>query len=62
MTRKVEDEYGAVGLDECPTPRKCRCGACICGDQKHTAVHGPYYGQAEGSKPWGHRFHPANER
>lgn len=51
---------GAVDLDACPTRgrrRLCRCGACLkCGFPKHTAVHGPVYGQPPGSKPWGHEF------
>ena len=61
----------AVNLDECPylnrklTYRKtkvmnrgtCRCGACkICGFPKHSAVHGPVYGQPPGTKPWDHEF------
>jgi len=47
---------GAVDLSEC-LYRSCRCGACsLCGAQKHTAIHGPYYRQPPGSKPYGHKF------
>lgn len=50
---------GAVDLEECPT-RHCRCGPCaVCGHQKHTGIHGPYFGRPPGSRPWGHEFVPA---
>ncbi len=37
----------AVDYTECPNGGGhgwCKCGKCVvCGFQKHTAVHGPYY-------------------
>lgn len=54
---------GAVCLESCPTWRArggCRCGICAkCGNQKHTAIHGPVMGEKAGSKPWGHEYVPA---
>lgn len=55
---------GAVDLDACPDgpPRRvssmpCRCGACAeCGSPKHSAIHGPVFGEGPGTKPWGHEF------
>ncbi len=61
----VDEEVGAVDLTACPAWGKikryhCRCGKCkVCGNHKHTAVHGPSQGQPPGSKPWGHQFVPA---
>ena len=54
---------GAVDFEECPyRANRCRCGLCaVCGHQKHTSVHGPFAGEAPGSKPWGHRFVSAKE-
>lgn len=56
---------GAVDLCSCPNRRyrlnrwRCDCGKCIvCGHQKHTAIHGPFYGQPPGSKPYGHEYKP----
>lgn len=50
---------GAVDLKDCPNrPRRCRCGKCKCGHQKHTAIHGPIYGQPPGSEPYGHEYRP----
>lgn len=57
---------GAVNFKECPAGRTasgrlraCPCGRCvICGEAKHTAVHGPVIDQPPGSKPWGHEFKP----
>jgi hypothetical protein len=54
---------GAVDIDECRNKsyhHNCRCApACaICGARKHTAMHGPFYGGAPGSAPWGHVFRP----
>lgn len=54
---------GAVDLDACPsrTPklRRCRCEKCdVCGQPKHSAVHGPSFGDPPGSKPWGHEYVP----
>lgn len=57
-------EAGAVDWDACPTRRydgwnRCSCGECeMCGNQKHTAIHGPLLGQPPGSKPYGHEFKP----
>lgn len=59
---------GAVDLDDCPDrkPRParrtmCSCGRCaVCGHPKHTAIHGPIYGQPPGSRPYGHQFVPAD--
>jgi hypothetical protein len=54
------DRDGAVDLDECHTrywQNICHCDYCVvCGHAKHTAIHGPMYGQPPGSAPWGHRF------
>ena len=48
---------GAVDLELCPALGRCRCEKCrICGYHKHTAVHGPVYGEPPGSKPFGHEF------
>jgi hypothetical protein len=54
---------GAVDFRECDRAvGRCRCGRCaVCGNQKHTAIHGPLCGQPPGSKPWGHRFVPATK-
>jgi len=50
---------GAVDYAECPQNGGyyCRCGLCrICGNQKHTAVHGPLYQAGSGSPPYGHEY------
>jgi len=53
---------GAVLYEDCPMRTKwggrvCRCGRCKqCGHRKHTAIHGPFDGGAEGSRPFGHEF------
>lgn len=51
---------GAVDLNDClytKFGRKCKCGYCvICGYAKHTAIHGPLFGQPPGSRPYGHEF------
>ena len=53
---------GAVDFSDCPMMKrgkKCRCGYCeICGNQKHTSVHGPLAGESSGSRPWGHEYKP----
>lgn len=63
---------GAIDISECPTRRQvktrygttamlqCRCKpvCSVCGQHKHSAVHGPIYGQPPGSVPWGHEYHP----
>ena len=48
----------AVDLDECPyRGTLCRCAYCvICKFGKHTAIHGPHYGEPAGSEPFGHEF------
>jgi hypothetical protein len=55
-------ECGAVCYHDCTTRNGrgvCRCGKCAaCGWPKHTAIHGPAYGQGRGSKPVGHEFQP----
>jgi hypothetical protein len=54
---------GAVDLSECPT-RHCVCKPrCeVCGFGKHSAVHGPFYGQPPGSKPYDHRYIPGVDK
>ncbi len=57
------DLTGAVDLDECPRRAGgkygCRCELCaVCGNRKHTAIHGPEMGGAPGGKPYGHAFKP----
>ncbi len=53
---------GAVDLTECQLRntgrwKSCKCEFCArCGQRKHVAVHGPFYGEPPGSKPWGHKF------
>lgn len=51
---------GAIDWNECPyliMMRRCRCGYCaVCNHPKHTAIHGPVYGEPPGSKPYGHEF------
>lgn len=63
----TESEEGAVDMSECPksgrTYDKCKCGYCLlCGNQKHTAVHGPLFGEPPGSKPFDHKFEPSKEK
>jgi hypothetical protein len=59
----MADAKGAVDTRKCPKfPRvgNCRCGKCVrCGFQKHTGIHGPFYGKPPGSKPYGHEFKAA---
>lgn len=66
-------DLGAVDLAECPAPKtiqnkrgrtiRCKCGLCrLCRFPKHSAIHGPSYGQPPGSKPWGHRFEQEESR
>lgn len=57
------EQRGAVDFNECPEIGSkmrwgsCRCGPCaVCGHQKHTAVHGPMFGEPAGSKPWDHEY------
>lgn len=60
-TTSVSTIKGAVDFNECPwyTRRICRCGLCAkCGFSKHTAIHGPIYGQPPGSEPYDHEFTP----
>lgn len=59
--RRAIAEAGAVDLDACPTRdrlHRCRCKLRCqwCGFRKHTAVHGPVFGQLPGSKPYDHQF------
>ena len=54
-------QHGAVDFRACPGNREsrrgCSCGLCAkCGSPKHSAIHGPAYGQPPGSKPYGHEF------
>ena len=58
---------GAVDIDACPIRRirrntiqwSCLCGLCaLCGFPKHSAVHGPHFGQQAGSKPYDHEYVP----
>ena len=59
---------GAIDFDECfgrkvrtshGNPGRCSCGVCaICGQMKHTAVHGPIAGQPPGTKPYDHEYEP----
>lgn len=56
-----EETEGAVSYDDCKTRkrRQCQCGICaVCGERKHTVIHGPSFGEKSGSKPWGHKFVP----
>lgn len=58
----ADQDTGAVTYEQCPTHGGgwCKCGRCAeRGFHKHTAIHGPRYGQPAGSKPWGHVFKPA---
>jgi len=43
---------GSAGLCRCIP--KCE----ICGYGEHDGVHGPYYGEPPGSKPYGHKYKP----
>ena len=49
---------GAIDFSECRTVRHCcRCASCaVCGNRKHTSIHGPYYGEQPGSRSFGHDF------
>ncbi len=53
----------AVDPDACLTRRwrrrgcNCHCGACaVCGNAKHTAIHGGFFGEDPGGRPYGHEF------
>jgi hypothetical protein len=67
---RQQEETGAVDYAECPHGggpktwwRGCHCGPCaICSHAKHTAIHGPLFGQPPGSKPYGHAFVPGDTR
>lgn len=49
---------GAVDFEECPR-RVCKCEPCaVCGHAKHVSLHGPFFGEKPGSRPWGHRYVP----
>jgi hypothetical protein len=58
----VNKKSGAILYEDCTTRSGrglCQCGRCeICGERKHTSVHGPVNGQGRGSKPFGHEFVP----
>ena len=61
----LKEGGGAVCRDDCEHPDysygsfRCLCGKCtVCGNSKHTAIHGPIVGQPAGSQPWGHEFVP----
>ena len=62
------DTDGAVLHEDCPnwgrlTRFICRCGPCArCGAPKHCALHGPFYDEPAGSRPWGHRYEPTGEQ
>ena len=50
---------GAVTYEQCPDGggMRCKCGRCaICGNPKHTAIHGPAFGGKAGDKPASHEF------
>lgn len=51
---------GAVDLNECPHKvGHCKCGECaICNYQKHSSLHGPFFGEPPGSEPYDHEFVP----
>jgi hypothetical protein len=56
---------GAVDLGSCQKSLyrwgrwHCDCGKCsVCGHQKHTGIHGPFYGHPPGTKPYGHEYKP----
>lgn len=66
-TRIVRPVPGvAVDFDECDPDtrwgtRICRCGKCaVCGQPKHTSLHGGLYGEPKGGQPYHHEFVPAN--
>lgn len=67
LRRDLGDQDGAIDFDECPKRlghrgQSCHCGVCaVCGEAKHTAIHGPYDGQPPGSRPWGHRYRPCDD-
>lgn len=58
---------GAVDLTECPSIDRfnfgrCKCEPiCVCGWRKHVAIHGPFFGQPPGSKPYGHEYKPKEQ-
>jgi hypothetical protein len=62
MTTQARGVSGAVDLNDCPNPKRCCCGMCVCGCPKHTAVHGPFYGYGRGSKPFDHEYEPKGSR
>jgi len=53
---------GATDTDACTNKRyyNCQCypKCVICGNGEHSAIHGPFYGQPPGSKPYEHEFQP----
>jgi hypothetical protein len=60
--RQEFDRTGAVDWRLCPfrggRNDRCRCGEFCerCGEPKHMAIHGPLFGEPDGSIPYGHRF------
>lgn len=55
---------GAIDFKECPRyfgGQSCRCEPkCrVCGFRKHMAIHGPFFGEEPGTKPYGHEFEPS---
>lgn len=58
MAEMYDDASGAIDFDACPTWRNyCHCAKCsVCGNRKHSGIHGPFKDQPPGSKPWGHEF------
>jgi hypothetical protein len=51
---------GAIDIETCVTRTRtgsCRClPKCICGYGPHSALHGPFYGQQPGTKPYDHEY------
>jgi hypothetical protein len=56
---RTDQQDGALNAEECPDyPNRCRCKpvCVVCGNKKHTAVHGGVLGDPPNGKPYGHRF------
>lgn len=63
MSNSSNEQRGAVDFSQCPGIDgrtrwgRCPCGKCAsCGHPKHSAVHGPFFGQPPGSEPWDHEY------
>jgi hypothetical protein len=59
-----------IKIEDCPNygltftrrTRKCKCLRCaICGNPKHTAIHGGIMGHENENVVWGHQYKPADE-